>query len=260
MAIGILDSALFADMFGTAAMRAVFGDHAFVVRCAEVEAALARAQARLGVIPAEAAVAISQAVAAIVEHPESLDFARLKSETENVGYPILPLVRQIAEHAGEAGRWLHWGATTQDIMDTVVVLQIRAGLDLLEADLAAARGHLTDLARRHRDTPMPGRTHLQHALPVTFGYKTAIWLSGLDRHAERLEQLRPRVLLAQFGGAAGTLASLGHGAEIVRSRAELARELGLGDPPITWHVTPRWDRRDGADPGPARRQSGKDRL
>jgi 3-carboxy-cis,cis-muconate cycloisomerase len=237
MAIGILDSALFADMFGTAAMGAVFGDQAFVSRCAEVEAALARAQARLGVVPAEAAAAISQAAAAIVEQPETLDLARLKAETENVGYPILPLVRQIAERAGEAGRWLHWGATTQDIMDTAVVLQIRAGLDLLAADLAAARGHLAALARRHRDTPMAGRTHLQHALPVTFGYKAAVWLSALDRHAERLEQLRPRVLLAQFGGAAGTLASLGRGEDAVKCRTELARELGLGDPPITWHVT-----------------------
>ncbi|HUC70785.1 MAG TPA: adenylosuccinate lyase family protein [Stellaceae bacterium] len=237
MTIGILDSAIFADMFGTAAMRAIFGDHAFLERCTEVEAALARAQARLGIIPADAAAAISRAASEIVEHPEALDLARLKRETENVGYPILPLVRQIADKAGEAGRWLHWGATTQDIMDTAVVLQIRAGLELLETDLSAARGHLADLARRHRDTPMAGRTHLQHALPVTFGYKAAVWLSGLDRHAERLAQLRPRVLLAQFGGAAGTLASLGNGAEVVKSRGELARELALGDPPITWHVT-----------------------
>ncbi|HXC91857.1 MAG TPA: adenylosuccinate lyase family protein [Stellaceae bacterium] len=236
MAIGILDSALFADMFGTPAMRAVFGDHAFLARCAEVEAALARAQARVGVIPPEAAAAISRAGAEIAAHPETLDLARLKREAETVGYPILPLVRQIAEKAGDGGRWLHWGATTQDIMDTAVVLQIRAGLDLLEADLAAVQSHLADLARRHRDTPMAGRTHLQHALPITFGYKAAIWLAALDRHAERLVQLRPRVLLAQFGGAAGTLASLGNGGEVVRSRTELARELGLGDPPITWHV------------------------
>jgi 3-carboxy-cis,cis-muconate cycloisomerase len=122
-------------------------------------------------------------------------------------------------------------------MDTAVVLQIRAGLELIEQDLTAVRGHLAGLARRHRDTPMAGRTHLQHALPITFGYKAAIWLSALDRHAERLAQLRPRVLLAQFGGAAGTLASLGSGADVVKSRTELARELGLGDPPITWHVT-----------------------
>jgi 3-carboxy-cis,cis-muconate cycloisomerase len=236
MVISILDSAIFADMFCTPAMRAVFGDIAFLARCTEVEAALARAQARLGIIPVEAAAAISLDAAAIVEHPEMLDLARLKRETENVGYPILPLVRQLAERAGEAGRWLHWGATTQDIMDTAIVLQIRTGLELIAQDLAAARGHLADLARRHRDTPMAGRTHLQHALPVTFGYKAAIWLSALDRHAARLAELRPRVLLAQFGGAAGTLASLGSGAEVVRSRTELARELGLGDPPITWHV------------------------
>ncbi|MGH7115717.1 MAG: class-II fumarase/aspartase family protein [Stellaceae bacterium] len=236
MAIGMLGSAIFADMFGTPAMRAVFGETAFLARCAEVEAALARVQARLGIVPAEAATAISEVAAAVAGRPDTLDLARLKRDTENVGYPILPLVRQLAERAGEAGRWLHWGATTQDIMDSALVLQIRAGLDLLEADLGAARGHLADLARRHRDTPMAGRTNLQHALPVTFGYKAAVWLSALDRHAARLAELRPRVLLAQFGGAAGTLASLGEGAEIVKSRAELARELGLGDPPITWHV------------------------
>jgi 3-carboxy-cis,cis-muconate cycloisomerase len=236
MPIGILDSAIFADMFGTAAMRRVFGDTAFLVCCAEVEAALARAQARFGIIPSDAAMAISQAAGAVAERPEALDLARLKRETETVGYPILPLVRQLAERAGEAGRWLHWGATTQDIMDTAVVLQIRAGLGLIEDDLNAARGHLADLARNHRDTPMAGRTHLQHALPVTFGYKAAIWLSALDRHAVRLAELRPRVLVAQFGGAAGTLASLGQGVDAVRSRTGLADELGLGDPPITWHV------------------------
>jgi 3-carboxy-cis,cis-muconate cycloisomerase len=194
---------------------------------------LARAQGRLGIIPQEAAAAISRAA----DPPPAFDLARLRRETENVGYPILPLVRQLAEAAGAAGRWLHWGATTQDVMDTAAVLQIRAGLELIEADLSAVRGHLADLARRHRDTPMAGRTHLQHALPVTFGYKAAVWLAALDRHADRLRELRPRVLLVQFGGAAGTLASLGSGEDALRSRAELARELGLGDPPITWHVT-----------------------
>jgi 3-carboxy-cis,cis-muconate cycloisomerase len=121
-------------------------------------------------------------------------------------------------------------------MDTAVVLQIRAGLALLEEDLTATRSHLAELARKYRDIPMAGRTHLQHALPVTFGYKAAVWLYALDRHADRLRELRPRVLLAQFGGAAGTLASLGNGEEALSTRAELARELGLGDPPITWHV------------------------
>jgi 3-carboxy-cis,cis-muconate cycloisomerase len=236
MTIGVLSSTLFGDMFGTAAMRAMFGELGFLARCAEVEAALARAQARVGIVPAAAAAAISQAAAAIIKQPASLDLARLKRETETVGYPILPLVRQLAERAGEAGRWVHWGATTQDIMDTAAVLQIRAGLELIEADLTALRGHLAGLARRWRDVPMAGRTHLQHALPITFGFKAAVWLSACDRHAARLAELRPRVLQVQFGGAAGTLASLGPGAESLASRAELARELGLIEPAITWHV------------------------
>ena len=236
MTIGVLQSSLFGDMFGTAAMREAFGEPAFLARCAEVEAALARAQARLGIVPADAAAAISKAAEVVVAEPDSLDLARLKRETETVGYPILPLVRQLAERAGDGGRWLHWGATTQDIMDTAVVLQIRAGLDLLQADLDAARSHLAGLAGRYRDTPMAGRTHLQHALPVTFGYKAAVWLSACDRHAERLAQLRPRVLTVQFGGAAGTLASLGSGERALASTTELARELGLAEPAITWHV------------------------
>jgi len=236
MSIGVLSSTLFGDMFGTAAMRAVFGELAFLGRCAEVEAALARAQARAGIVPAEAAAAISKAAANIIQEPQSLDLARLKRETETVGYPILPLVRQLADRAREAGRWVHWGATTQDIMDTAAVLQIRAGLELIETDLTALRGHLAALAQRWRGTPMAGRTHLQHALPITFGYKAAVWLAAFDRHATRLTELRPRVLQVQFGGAAGTLASLGPGPESLASRAELARELGLGEPAITWHV------------------------
>jgi len=236
MPIGALNSEIFADMFGTAAMREVFGDDAFVARCVEVEAALARAQARLGIIPAGAAEAITHATNSLASGRETLDLARLKRETETVGYPILPLVRQLAELAGAAGRYLHWGATTQDIMDTAAVLQIRGGLRVIEEDLIAVRSHLAELARKYRDTPIAGRTHLQHALPVTFGYKAAVWLYALDRHAERLHQLRPRVLLVQFGGAAGTLASLGDGEEGLKTRTELAGELGLGDPPITWHV------------------------
>jgi 3-carboxy-cis,cis-muconate cycloisomerase len=236
MTLGILSSTLFGDMFGTAAMRAAFGELALIARCAEVEAALACAQARLGIVPEEAASAIAAAVSSVAADPASLDLARLKRETETVGYPILPLVRQLAERAGAAGRWLHWGATTQDIMDTAAVLQIRDGLALIETDLAALRGHLAALARRYRDTPMAGRTHLQHALPITFGYKAAVWLAAFDRHDARLQQLKPRVLVVQFGGAAGTLASLGPGEPSLASRTELARELGLAEPAITWHV------------------------
>ena len=225
-----LDSGLFRDMFGTPAMRAVFSDEALLGRYAETEAALARAEAKAGVIPAEAAAAITAAA----ERGLRFDMERMKRETENVGYPILPLVHQLADAAGEAGRFVHWGATTQDIMDTATVLQLRAALDLVGQDIEALRGILAGLAAKYRDTPMAGRTHLQQALPITFGYKAAVWLSMLDRHAERLEQLRPRVLMGQFAGAAGTLASLGDkGLEV---QAAFCAELGLAEPPITWHV------------------------
>ena len=120
---------------------------------------------------------------------EALDFDLLRHETDIVGYPILPLVHQLVKQCGEAGRYVHWGATTQDIMDTAVALQVREGLRIIEDDITALRGILADLSRRHRNTPMAGRTHLQQALPITFGYKTAIWLAMFDRHAERLEQL-----------------------------------------------------------------------
>ena len=225
----VFDSGLFRDMFGTAEMRAIFADTALIGRYAEVEAALARAQAKLGVVPAEAAVKITEAAASLV-----IDMERMRRETEIVGYPILPLVHQLAEAAGDAGGYVHWGATTQDIMDTATVLQIRAALDVVERDLRELRMILADLAHRHRATPMAGRTHLQHALPITFGYKVAIWLSSIERHIERLEQARPRVLLGSFSGAAGTLASVG--AQGLEMQKLFCEELGLHQPSITWHV------------------------
>ena len=229
--IGVIDSRLFRDMFGTEAMRAIFDEHAFLACCTEAEVALATAQARLGIIPEDAAASIAERCNAA-----DLDMDRMARETENVGYPILPLVHQLAAQCGEAGGYLHWGATTQDIMDLAVVLQVRAGLDLVETMLAKVRDVLAQLARTHRNTPMAGRTHLQHALPITFGYKAAVWLSGLDRHAERLTELRRRVLVVQFGGAAGTLASIGDPDLALRLRAALASELNLADAAITWHV------------------------
>src|SRR3954468_601760 len=225
----VLDSFLFRDAFGTPRMREVFSDVSSIARYAEVEIALARAEARCGVIPADAADEIAKRT-----NVSALDFDLLRQETEIVGYPILPLVHQMVKQCGEAGRYVHWGATTQDIMDSALVLQLRAGLAIIEQDIAALRAILADLSQRYRDTPMAGRTHLQQALPVTFGYKTAIWLSMFDRHAERLAQLKPRVLVGQFAGAAGTLASLGDkGFEVQQA---LCEELGLGVPAATWHV------------------------
>ena len=229
MASTVFDSWLFRDMFGTEPMRAVFSDDAIIQRYLEAEAALARAQARLGTIPSEAGEAIDRASRNIV-----IDHERMRHETEIVGYPILPLVHQLAEAAGDAGGFVHWGATTQDIMDTANVLQIRAALDLVEADIGALQSIHAGLAKAHRDTPMAGRTHLQQALPCTFGYKCAVWLSSIDRHAERLDELKKRVLFGEFSGAAGTLASIGQGG--LKLQAAFCEELGLAQPPITWHV------------------------
>ena len=131
---------------------------------------------------------------------DALDFDLLRQETDIVGYPILPLVHQLVKMCGDSGRYVHWGATTQDIMDTAVVLQVRDALAIVDADIVELRRILGELAQRYRDTPMAGRTHMQQALPITFGYKVGIWLAMFDRHAERLWQLRPRVLVGQFAG------------------------------------------------------------
>jgi 3-carboxy-cis,cis-muconate cycloisomerase len=229
MSSTVFDSALYRDMVTTATMRAVFSDRAAIARYVEVEVALAQAQGRLGVIPEEAARDIARLASA-----DGLDLDAMRAETEIVGYPVLPLVHQLGKACGEAGRYIHWGATTQDIMDTGTVLQVRAALDLVASDLAELRRILTELARKHRDTPMAGRTHLQQALPITFGYKVGVWLSMFDRHTERLLQLRPRVEVVQFAGAAGTLASLGgRGLDVQEA---LAKELKLAQPAATWHV------------------------
>jgi 3-carboxy-cis,cis-muconate cycloisomerase len=225
----VIDSILFRDAFGTPRMREVFCDHALLSRYIEVEIALARAEARCGVIPREAADEIAAKC-----NLATLDLDLLRQETEIVGYPILPLVHQLVKQCGDAGRYVHWGATTQDIMDTAVVLQLREGLDIIEEDVAQLRSILAHLAKTYRDTPMAGRTHLQQALPITFGYKAAIWLAMFDRHAERLTQLKPLVLVGELAGAAGTLASLGEkGLEVQKGFCE---ELRLGVPVSTWHV------------------------
>jgi 3-carboxy-cis,cis-muconate cycloisomerase len=230
MSVNPADSAVFGTLYGSDAMRALFDDAAFCRRMLAVEAALARAQGRLGLIPAEAAAAISEAAGRT-----ELDTADLARSVRRVGYPVVGVVAALTRAAGaEAGRWTHWGATTQDIMDSAQALQIRDGLALIRADLLATIAALAQRAGAHRLTVMAGRTHLQHALPVTFGLKCAVWLAPLVTHVARLDQLRPRVERVQFGGAAGTLASLG--ADGIAVADALAAELGLASPPLPWHV------------------------
>ncbi len=225
----VFDSDIFRDAFGSPEMRAIFSDAALVARYVEVEVALAKVQGALGLIPADAAAAIGKHADAA-----KLDMAKLKTETDLVGYPIVSVVHQVQKQVGDAGRYLHWGATTQDIMDTATVLQVRSGLDLIDRDLKTIGDDLAALADKHRTTVMAGRTHLQHALPTTFGLKVAVWLSMIDRHRQRLAQVRSRVQMGQFGGAAGTLASLKDKGLAVHDA--LCAELGLECPVVPWHV------------------------
>jgi 3-carboxy-cis,cis-muconate cycloisomerase len=231
MSSTVFDSFLFREMFGTPQMRSVFSDVGYVERIVRTEIALAQAEARVGIVPLEAA----EAIAARCD-PTQLNRTRLERDTDNVGYPILPIVTQLAEQCGEAGGYIHWGATTQDIVDTATVLQCRDGLALIATSLDTVRASLRALAADHIETVTAGRTHLQHAVPVTFGFRAAVWLSGLDRHAERLASVSKRNLMVQLGGAAGTLASFGADGQGLAVRAALAEELGLRDPGITWHV------------------------
>jgi 3-carboxy-cis,cis-muconate cycloisomerase len=230
MTVNPADGAVYGAVYGSDEMRAAMGERASLVRMLEVEAALARAQARLGLIPAEAAAVIGAAA-----DVDRLDIPALAAATRNMGFPTVGLVKQLSALAGaEAGRWTHWGATTQDILDTALVLQLRDAVGLFAADLDRLVTALAALARQYRNTVMAGRTHAQQALPVTLGYVAATWLDPVLRMQARLAELRPRLLRVQFGGAVGTLASLG--AEGPRVAAALAEELNLGLPDIPWHV------------------------
>lgn len=227
----VIGSKIFGEMFASDEMRAFFSDDYIIQRYLDVEAALARAQAKLGIIPEDAAQAITDAAKV-----ENIDWDRLRERTEIVGYPILPTVEQLSDWPADGlGQWSHWGATTQDIMDTADVLQIRDALSLISRDLDAVADALAKLAAEHVDQPMAGRTHLQHALPITFGYKAATWLSAIDRHRQRLTELNNRIEVVSFSGAAGTLASLGEEPGLA-TQAALAAELGLKVPDITWHT------------------------
>ena len=225
-----LDSIVFRDIFTTPEMRLVFSDEYRTACYLAIEAALARVQGRLGIIPGEAAREIDAKCKI-----ENIDFAKLKQSTERIGYPILGVVQQIVAFCDRGlGEWCHWGATTQDITDTATVLQIRAALGLVEADLERIAAALAGHARRYRDTPMAGRSNLQQAVPLTFGFKCACLLAAMQRHRARLNELRPRVLVGEFAGAVGTLASLG--ANGLKVQEGLMAELKLGVPEIAWHT------------------------
>lgn len=224
-----LDSEIFGPLFSDPEIAAIFDDQAFVRAMLEVEAALARVEAKLGIIPLAAGERISGICSTAALDPRTIGQAIWRD-----GVPVISLVKALREAVGEdAAQFVHWGATTQDIVDSATVLQIRSAIRIMERRLAAITDRLAGLADRHRTTVMAGRTHGQQALPISFGLKAAGWLAPLLRHRDRLACQRTGLLQLQFGGAAGTLAALGENGPAVMQG--LARELDLALPAMPWH-------------------------
>jgi 3-carboxy-cis,cis-muconate cycloisomerase len=219
-------------LFRWQALDEIFSDRARVQRMLDFEAALARAEARTGVIPAADTVAIEKQCRA-----EHMNFQQLAHAAALAGNLAIPLVKQltalVAENAKQSARFVHWGATSQDVIDTGLVLQLREALDLISEDLDRLSRTTAKITAEFRATPLAGRTWMQQALPTTFGFKTAGWLDALTRHRDRFAELRRRIQVLQFGGAVGTLAALeGKGLDVARA---VAYELHLELPDIPWH-------------------------
>jgi 3-carboxy-cis,cis-muconate cycloisomerase len=227
----VIDSELFGNQFSSAEMREVFSLESMLKGWIDVEVALAKAESELGIVPEEAAQEIERK-----GRVERFDVPALKKGVEETWHPLVPFVREYKAMCDDGhGEYLHWGATTQDIVDTGAVLQTKQALGLIERDLLAIVASLCGMARAHAGTIMPGRTHGQHALPITFGYKVAVWISEILRHLERLDQLKPRVLTGNLSGAVGTMAFLGETGPSVQNRVmELLR---LNTPEIAWHAS-----------------------
>src|SRR5258705_9779761 len=226
-------SPLPAPMLSSAAMRLVCDDGAYLQPMLDFEAALARAEAANGVIPANAAGPIAKACKA-----SSFDLADLADAATRSGNLAIPLIKaltaKVAKTDADAARYVHWGATSQDVIDTAAMLMLRAGIDALLGDIDRAIAGFAGLARQHRDTAVVARTWLQHALPMPFGLKLAEYAAALHRSRTRLKRLRSEALALQFGGAAGSLAALGGKGLLVAER--LAQELKLPLPDAPWHT------------------------
>ncbi|GAB4361074.1 MAG: 3-carboxy-cis,cis-muconate cycloisomerase [Kiloniellaceae bacterium] len=229
MSILAFDSAFLGPLLSDAELAGLLDDRAQLRAMLAFEAALARAEGRVGVIPEAAAARI----AAVAEGLE-IDPASLAEGTARDGIPVPALVAALRKAVeGDAAHYVHWGATTQDVMDTGLVLRLRAILDILDARLAALGDRLAALADAERATVMLARTRGQQATPTSFGLKVAGWLAPLDRHRDRLKKLRPRLEVLSFGGAAGNLSALGHAAVAVEET--LAEILELPAPAVPWH-------------------------
>lgn len=229
MSSHLIDSKLLGGRYGTDEMRRIFEDENRVRQWLKVEVALARAEAKEGMIPLEASKEIEEKT-----NVRNLNFQDLRHGIQTTTQVLMPLIRAVKNLCrGDAGEYFHWGVTTQDILDTGFILQIKEALEIVFRDLREVEGKLLELARHHRNTLMAGRTHGQHALPLTFGFKVSVWVREVRRNIERLKECRSRLLVGQLAGGVGTFASFGDkGPEIQRLVME---ELGLEVPDICWH-------------------------
>ncbi len=231
MASFVIDSELFRDQYGTPEMRAVFSDEQLVQNWLDAWAALAEAEKELGIVPEEAAAHIKE-----MAKWQNMDMTAIREGFLRTSHPLMPQIREFERVCGKkAGGFIHWGATTQDIMDTAVVLQIKAAHGLLTKEVKELLRLCLERAKENRDLVMAGRTHGQHAVPITLGAKIAVWAAEFARHLERLEEGRHRYLVGELGGAAGSIASLGEQGLTVQER--YCKKLGLGQPLTTWHVS-----------------------
>ena len=217
-------------VFGDEEMAAIFSELALVESWLAVERTLAAVQSDLGIIPRDAADAIEAAAA-----PERINLVHLREATRTVGYPILPLLEQVAADSPKlVADYVHWGATTQDIMDTGLALQLKRALTRIEVLAVDFGSRIAMLAEQHKITVLPARTHAQQAVPTTLGIKLAVWLDELRRHLDRLRAAEQRAVVVQLFGAAGTAAGLGPLSKDVRQR--LAERLEIGAVEIPWHT------------------------
>ena len=225
----VIDSQIHGSLFSTDEMRKIFSDKSWVQKWLDTEAALATAQAELGVIPQEKADIINKyAKAELIDIPSIGEY--YKSSITIV--PLLKAFKAILPD--NAGEYVHWGATSQDIVDTGLVLLQRDAYNVILRDLKICQKSILKLAEKYRDVPMAGRTHVVHAIPITFGYKAAVWADELGRDIQRMESMYERVFVGEMAGAVGTLASQSeHGLETQKRMFEI---LGLGVPTIAWHV------------------------
>jgi len=231
MASNMLDSLLYRNVFGTPEMREIFDDKTIMQNWLDLEVALAQTQADLGIIPREAAEEIARKA-----FVDNLNITEIEVGINRIGHSLVPTLRNFQEICdGGWGEYIHLGATTQDILDTGFMMSIKRGFEAIYRDILEVEEAILKLVNEHADTVMAGRTHCQQALPITFGYKAAIWASEVRRGIERMKDCRRRCFVGQLSGAVGTMG--GFGEQAIKVSDESIKKIGLDIPDIAWHAS-----------------------